>query len=181
MTKQKERGVVIWILSIIPVFLIVTVLFLIHTNQTISVQNFLGYAFTSENNGYETVEEGDGVLKLSVPSDAETLSDIDFTFEEKLDVYPSIMGLHFRHDAFYGEDYGVYNPKADNYTYTLTGRYFLKSALVLRQYELFFQWVLGAVLFLYLLFLLDIRVLNKGKKNSWGLRLLYCLRLQPAR
>ena len=153
------------IAAVIPILLLGAGLFLIHTKQSLVISGFESVSFATEPNDYTILRNGDGVLELAVPRNAETFSDILLTAERKIDVFPSIMGLHFRHDAMYGEDYGVYDSASSRYSFTLNERYIHRAALVLQQYELFFDAVLIAVLVYYLLFLLDCREADKGKNQ----------------
>ena len=126
------------ILALIPILLVAIALVLLHTQQSIVIENHEAYSFADNEGSYRVLEDRDGFLELSVAREAEDCPDITLTSERKIDVFPSILGVHFRHDAFYGEDYGKYDNTTSRYTFTLTGRYIRRASLVLQQYELFY-------------------------------------------
>lgn len=163
MTKQLNNTVFKWILALIPILGLGLLLVLLHTTQSFIIRGDVTYSPEQNNNAYVITQKDDGVVEISVPRNIEEYPPVYVSSSnESIDVYPSVLGMHFRHTVLNGQAAGG----DEHYDFTLSTKYIRKNTMVLRAYENFFVWVASVALVFYVLFLLDCRRFGKGKVPS---------------
>lgn len=172
MSNQRNKKILKWILICIPFIAAAAALYLIHTTQTIVVRGDVTYPAEENNNSYVIEQKADSVIELSVPRGLEEYPPVILQSQnaQTIDIYPSIIGMHFRHTVLSGKS----DDASGMNVFTLTTKYIRKNTMVLRTYENFFMWAAAAALVFYLFFLLDCRRLAKGEIPS-ALRLLLAI------
>lgn len=159
MREGKTSKIIVSILKAVPIILILTGCFLIHTQQAILVEGNVSCSAEEHRNEYIVKDMGNGSIALSVPRSVTEYIDISLTSDQDhIDLYPAILGMHFRHSAVNGKQ----TEGQSDYSYTVSKKYIRTNIFVLREYERLFLILAGIALALYLFFLLDLNTKKTG-------------------